>query len=144
MSFSVGTIAEYFEKKTEATKSKVLHELTFIDSDSYQLMPWSLCQLVDNLKTGVLDKFKYTNQEFNDNAELMTRTGVYPYSFMDSWDKFDVNVTELYIGDFKNDLMGDDIKKEDYEFFKFVCKHLNIKTLLETITIYIWKVMYYY
>ena len=30
-------------------------------------MSSSLCQLVDNLKTGGLDKFKYTNQELNDN-----------------------------------------------------------------------------
>ena len=92
-------------------------------------MSSSLCQLVDNLKTGGLDKFKYTNQELNDNAELMTRKGEYPYSFMDDWNKFDVNVTELCIEDFKNDLTGVDIRKEDYEFFKLVCKHFNIKTL---------------
>src|SRR6266496_2072830 len=127
MSFSVATKTEYYDKTTESTKTKSLHELTFIDS--LQFMPSSLSQLVDNLKSGGINKFKYTSQEFKANTELITRKGVYPYSFMDDWKKFDVNVNEVHIEAFKNDLTGDDIKKEDFKFNKTICKQFNVKTL---------------
>jgi len=127
MSFTVGTKSEYYDKEAEKIKTKVLHELTFIDS--LQFMSSSLSKLVDNLKTGGLEKFEYTNQEFNKYTELMTRKGVYPYSFMDDWKKFKVNVTELCIEDFKNDLTGDEISIEDFDFYKSICKRFNIKTL---------------
>ena len=45
--------------------------MTFIDS--FQFMPSSLSQLINNLNTGGIDKFKYTNQEFKETTELMTR-----------------------------------------------------------------------
>src|SRR6266581_4213600 len=72
MSFSVATNTEYYDKKTETTKTKILHELTFINS--LQFMPSSLSKLVDNLKSCGIEKFKYTNQEFKANTEIMTRT----------------------------------------------------------------------
>ena len=84
MSFFVGTKAEYYDKKTDTTKTKILYELTFIHS--FQFMSTGLSQLVDNLGTGGIDKFMYTNQEFRANTDLMTRKGVYPYSFMDDWE----------------------------------------------------------
>ena len=87
---------------------------TFIES--LQFMSSSLSQLVENLKTGGIEKFKYMNQEFGgrkNHTELLTRKGVYLYSFMSDWTKFYVDVKELKIEHFKNDLTGDDIKKED-------------------------------
>ena len=51
--------------------------------DSFQFISTGLSQLEDNLKTGEIDKFMYTNQKFRANTELMTRKGVYPFSFMD-------------------------------------------------------------
>src|SRR6266581_2206567 len=127
MSFSVASTTEYFDKTTKTTKTKVLHELTFIDS--LQFMPSSLSNLVDNLKSCGIEKFKYAKQEFKSNTEMMTRKGVYPYSFLESWKKFKSKVKNLTIKDFKNDLTGDDISEEDFEYFKFVCKQFNIKTL---------------
>jgi len=35
----------------------------------------------------------------------------------------------LKFEDFKNDLTGDDISQENYEFFENICKRFNIKTL---------------
>src|SRR6266581_4500141 len=127
MSFSVASTTEYYDETTKETKTKILHELTFIDS--LQFMPSSLSQLVNNLKSCGIEKFKYTNQEFKANTEIMTRKGVYPYSFLESWKKFKSKVKNLTIKDFKNDLTGDDISEEDFEYFKFVCKQFNIKTL---------------
>ena len=78
MAFCVGTKTIYYDKKVHKNKVKVLHELTFIDS--LQFMITSLSQLVDNLKTGGIEKFECTNQEFKENIKL--KKGVYLYSFM--------------------------------------------------------------
>ena len=63
--------------------------LTFIDS--FQFMSSSLDRLVSNLPT---EAFKYTNNRFKkEKLQLMKQKGVYPYDYMDSFDKF--NKTEL-------------------------------------------------
>ena len=60
------------------------NHLTFIDS--FQFMSSSLEKLVSNLSR---DAFEYTSQEFkNKQFDLMIRKGVYPYDWMDSFDKF--------------------------------------------------------
>ena len=59
--------------------------LKFIDS--FQFMSSSLETLVKNVP---LSDLKYTSQEFQDEKlELMKRKGVYPYDYMNSFDKFD-------------------------------------------------------
>ena len=61
--------------------------LRFIDS--FGFMASSLSQLVEDLKQGGLDKFKNVSEEFDSDTELtelMTRKGIYPYSFMDSYE----------------------------------------------------------
>jgi len=83
-SFFIGTEIEYFDKITKIKTTKIIHNLTFIDS--LQFMPSSLSQLVDNLKTSGINHFEYINQEFKDNTEIITRKGVYPYSFRDSFE----------------------------------------------------------
>ena len=60
------------------------NHLTFIDS--FQFMSSSLDKLVSNLPSEAL---KYTNKQFKGGKfELMTRKGVYPYDYMDSFEKF--------------------------------------------------------
>ena len=43
---------------------------------------------------------------------------------MDDWSKFDVDVQELKIEDFKNNLTGDDIEKKTLSFFNMSVKNL--------------------
>ena len=58
--------------------------LKFIDS--FQFMSKSLESLVSNIS---LRDMKYTSQEFQDEKlELMKRKVVYPYDYMDNFDKF--------------------------------------------------------
>ena len=66
----------------------------------------------------------------------MTRKGIYPYSFMDSFEKFDdpVSLTKY---DFRNDLTGVDIIDCDYEFYKEICVKFNIKSLGEYHDLYL-------
>ena len=58
--------------------------LIFIDS--FQFMSSSLDKLVSNLLDEAL---KYTKQEFKNNFKLMKQKSVYPYDYMDSFEKFD-------------------------------------------------------
>ena len=54
-------------------------------------MASSPSQLVVDLKQGGLNKFEKVSREFASDAELMTRKGVYSYSFMNGNDKFDIS-----------------------------------------------------
>ena len=59
--------------------------------DSFQFMSSSLDKLVSTLPK---ELFKYTSEEFTgDKLSLMLQKGVYPYDYMDSFEKF--NQTEL-------------------------------------------------
>ena len=61
----------------------------------------SLSNLVDNLSelkiyeidTHILIKRFYNTYQLSDKFKLLLRKGVYPYEYMDSWDRF--NETEL-------------------------------------------------
>ena len=58
----------------------------FVFLDSFQFMASSLERLAANLPT---DAFKYTSQVFRDEKlSLMKQKGVYPYDYMDSFQKF--------------------------------------------------------
>ena len=76
-------------------------------------------------------------KEFGSDAEIMTRKGLYPYSFIDGYDKFDVDPLILTRYDFRNDLTGEDISDYDYEFYLEICKKFDIKTLGEYHDLYL-------
>ena len=135
MSFSVGNEITYTDVKTGELKKKDWFNLRFIDS--FGFMASSLSQLVVDLKQGGLDKFKNVSREFGSDTELMTRKGVYPYSFMDGYDKFDIDPFTLTKSDFRNDLTGEDISDCDYEFYKNICNTFGIKTLGEYHDLYL-------
>ena len=85
------------------------NHLTFIDS--LQFMSSGLDKLVSNLPT---EAFKYTCNRFKkEKFELMKQKGVYPYDYMDSFDKF--NKTELPTKEeFFSILSNENITDEDY------------------------------
>jgi len=68
---------------------------------------------------------------------MMTRKGVYPYSYMNKWSKFDVNPKKLKLKHFTNDLTGEKISDDDFQFFGDVCQKFNIKNLGEYHDLYL-------
>ena len=87
------------------------NHLTFIDS--FQFMSSSLDKLVSNLSN---DAFKYTSSEIKSDRKLnlIKRKGVYPYDYMDSFEKF--NETELPNKDsFYNILNDEHITEYNYK-----------------------------
>jgi hypothetical protein len=135
MSFSIGTLREEWDKKEKKMVEKERFNLRFIDS--YQFMNSSLSQLVDDLKKSGLDKFKYIGEEFGSLASIMTRKGIYPYSFMDSYEKFEIDPRNLKKEHFYNDLTKEEVKEEDFKFFLDVCNKFNIKNLGEYHDLYL-------
>ena len=136
MSFSIKSekVCWDYKKKDYVPKSRF--DLRFIDS--FQFLPSSLSALVENLKQKGLTKFNYLKQEVGDeNLELLTRKGIYPYSYIDSWEKFDVHTNKLLKEHFTNDLTGDEISDSDYSFYKLVCKQLKLKTLRDYHDLYL-------
>ena len=108
------------------------NHLTFIDS--FQFMSSSLDKLVSNLPAEAL---KYTNKKFKGGKfELMTRKGVYPYDYMDSFEKF--NKTELPTKEeFYSILNNEHITDEDYSHAQKVWNTFKLQTMGEYHNLYI-------
>ena len=108
------------------------NHLTFIDS--FQFMSSSLDKLVSNLPAEAL---KYTNKRFQkEKFKLMTRKGVYPYDYMDSFEKF--NKTELPTKEeFYSILNNEHITDEDYSHAQKVWNTFQLKTMGEYHNLYL-------
>ena len=94
--------------------------------DSFQFMSSSLDNLIKNLPDNA---FKYTQQEFQDEQlNLMKQKGIYPYDYMDSFDRF--NETQLpKKQDFYSILNNDHISDEQYKHAQNVWDTFNLKTM---------------
>ena len=102
------------------------NHLTFIDS--FQFMSSSLDKLVNNVPKNDLI---YTSQVFKGKKlDLMSKKGVYPYDFMDSFEKFDQR--ELPTEEqFYSTLNDQHITNDEYDHAKKVWKAFKIKTMGE-------------
>ena len=108
------------------------NHLTFIDS--FQFMSSSLDKLVSNLPA---EAFKYTSKKFKGGRfELMTRKGVYPYDYIDSFVKF--NKTELPTKEeFYSILSDEHITDEDYQHAKNVWNTFKLQSMGEYHNLYL-------
>ena len=98
--------------------------LIFIDS--FQFMNQSLSNLANNLPK---DGFYHTENEFGpNNLELITKKGVYPYDYMDGFDKFDEKGLPS-IENFYSKLTCEDISNSDYNHAKNVWEEFKCKTM---------------
>ena len=108
------------------------NHLTFIDS--FQFMSSSLDKLVSNLPAEAL---KYTSKKFKkEKFELMRKKGVYPYDYMDTFEKF--NKTELPTKEeFYSILNNEHITDEDYSHAQKVWNTFQLQTMGEYHNLYL-------
>ena len=94
--------------------------------DSFQFMASSLERLAANLPT---DAFKYTSQVFQDEKlALMKQKGVYPYDYMDSFQKFgDQQLPPKE--EFYSILTDEGISDEQYQHAQKVWNTFNMRTM---------------
>ena len=120
-------VGSYTDKKNRIVR--LFHSLRFLDS--LQFMSQSLESLAKTLKA---DDFALLRQHFSgvpDQVfEKLTKKGFFPYSFLDSFQKFDEPLPPLGI-DWKNTLTGTvDITPDQYNeavtiYEAFACKNLR-------------------
>ena len=101
--------------------------------DSFQFMGWSLDELTNNLPS---DKFTYTEKEFGERANLLKKKGVYPYDYMDSFDKFKRKKLPCK-EDFYSLLIDEDISDDDYCHVRDVWNAFGIKNMGEYHDLYL-------
>ena len=108
------------------------NHLNFIDS--FQFMNSSLDKLVSNLPK---ENLKYTSEEFTGKKfSLMSQKGVYPYDYMDSFEKF--NQMELPTKEQFYSILNDQhVTNEEYYHARKVWKTFNIKTMGEYHDLYL-------
>ena len=107
------------------------NSLVFLDS--FQFMSSGLDKLVSNLPRKSL---KYTSQKFKGKKlDLMARKGVYPYDYMDSFDKFNEKLPPKE--EFYSILNDEHISDEDYEHAKDVWNTFSLKNMGEYHDLYL-------
>ena len=108
------------------------HYLVFIDS--FQFMSSSLSNLVKNLPA---EAFKHTGQVFQgEQLSLMTKKGVYPYDYMNSFEKFEDNKLPKK-ENFFSIMNNEHITDEEYQHAQNVWKTFNLKTMGEYHDLYL-------
>ena len=124
ISFSIKVPVDSYIDKNGEGKDKLI-ELRFIDS--FKFMSSSLDSLTKNL---VRDGKKLFG--FEDYSELqyglLTRKGVYPYEYINSWDRFEETQLPL-ISAFYSNLNMSSISEEDYQHVQRVWKEFGIHNL---------------
>ena len=126
---SINCIANKMEKYMAFMLGK---HLVFLDS--FQFMASSLERLAANLTT---DTFKYTSQVFQDEKlALMKQKGLYPYDYMDSFQKFgDQQLPPKE--EFYSILTDESISDEQYQHAQKVWNTFNMRTMGEYHDLYL-------
>ena len=108
-------------------------ELRFIDSIKF--MSSSLDSLVNNLARGGHEFWGFENY-YCHRHELLIRKGIYPYEYMDSWDKFE-EMSLPRIEKFCSNLNMSEVSDGDYEHACRVWQEFRIRNMGEYHDLYL-------
>lgn len=106
--------------------------------DSYCFLGSSLAELVQNLVDKGKENFANINRYVvePEQREVCFQKGVYPYSYMDCSEK--LKETQLPpIGEFRNDLTGEELSTEDYNFAHKVWVTFKCETMRDYMQCYL-------
>ena len=124
ISFSIKVEVDKYVDKEGNKRTKEM-ELRFIDS--IRFMSSSLDSLVNNLAKGGHEFCGF--ESYNDHqCKLLIQKGIYPYEYMDSWDKF--KETSLPPAKhFYSNLNMSGVSDEDYEHACWVWREFGIENM---------------
>ena len=143
ISFSMNMIKRDTNKKKKRPET---YRLKFIDS--YRFMASKLENFVTNLvepqkktlSVNILkQRFPNTYQLHNNNIDkfkLLLRKGVYPYEYMDSWEKFELPIP-LDKKHYYSRLNDSNINNKDTEHVKNVCDTLKMNNIVQYHDLYV-------
>jgi len=130
---------------TEKFLSFTIGKLMFIDSCSFIMasldkLTSSLAGDEHNRLNNIKNKFKHFNNhyyDFNDEQRLlMTQKGIYPYDYMNSFDKFE-NTEFPSIEECYSQLDKQEMKEDDYDRALKIWKTMNIHNMGEYHDLYL-------
>ena len=132
----IAVIAQSMEKYLQLSLDKYL---CFKDSLMF-FTGTSIATLANNLLKAGIDMFKSLKAEYptlnNERLQLLLRKGVYPYDYMNNWEKF--NETELPPKEvFFNRLRNKDISDEEYEHAQEVWETFQCHTMKDYHDLYL-------
>ena len=132
ISFSVSVeVGKYIDKNGEE-KSKEI-SIRFIDSIKF--MSSSLDSLVNNLAHGGGEFFGF--EDYNESQyKLLIRKGIYPYEYMDNWDRFEETALPPK-SSFYSKLNMSGVSNQDYEHACKVWRDFGIRNLGEYHNLYL-------
>ncbi|KAL4121528.1 hypothetical protein QTP88_014022 [Uroleucon formosanum] len=97
--------------------------------DTFRFMASSLSSLAENLITPGLENFRETAKHFTaGDMPLVTRKGVYPYEYTDSWERLE-DITLPSKRSFYSTLTETGIRESEFDHAKEVWSHFNCRTL---------------
>ena len=128
---NIQIIAQNFEKYMTFS----FGDFRFLDTFSF--LSSSLDTLSSNLLKDGKENFKYTLNHFQkEKADLILKKGVYPYEYMDCYEKFDETSLPI-ISKFYSSLNESHIEETDYEHAKKIWNEFNIQNLGEYHDLYL-------
>ena len=131
ISFSISVEVDKYIKNGEERSKEI--ELRFIDS--FKFMSSSLDSLVNNLVRGNNKFFGF--EDYNKSQyKLLIRKGIYPYEYMEDWDKFKETILPPKEA-FYSKLNMSGVSDQDYEHAHRVWSKFGIKELGEYHDLYL-------
>ena len=121
--FELKRITKWDPKGEEWIEVVIPHEIRFLDSFKFTLA--GLEGLVKNLS---LEDLKETNRFFGEKIDLVSRKGVYPYEFMDDFEKFKKQSLPKKTSFFSR-LKQEKVSDEDFEHAQKVWKAFELKNM---------------
>ena len=121
--FELKRITKWDPKGEEWIEVVIPHEIRFLDSFKFTLA--GLEGLVKNLS---LEDLKETNRFFGEKIDLVSRKGVYPYEFMDDFEKFKKQSLPKKTSFFSR-LKQEKVSDEDFEHAQKVWKEFELKNM---------------
>ena len=126
ISFSANIEVDKYTNKNGEERSK---EITLRFTDSIKFMSSSLDSLVNNLARGGGEFFGFENYS-DHQRELLIQKGIYPYEYIDSWDRFE-ETTLPPSSSFHSKLNMSGVSDQDYEHACKVWRDFEIANLGE-------------
>ena len=119
---------------SERYLSIMVDNLKFIDS--IQFMNASLSELVENLEEKGWEYFSILEQVFGAKAQFLTRKGVFPYDYIDSWRRFEERRLPAKKC-FHNTLKKTPVSSPDYKYARRIFKTFEMENLGEYHDLYL-------
>ena len=123
LKFELKRIIKWDPKKEEWIEVVIKHEIRFLDSFKFTLS--GLNGLVKNLSR---EDLKETARFFGEKIDLVSRKGVYPYEFMDDFEKFKKQSLPKKTSFFSR-LKQEKVSEEDFLHAQKVWKECKLKNM---------------